>query len=111
MQTGWLFLILAGVAEIFYAVMMPKTQGFTQLAPSIFCLFFIGVSMYLLSLATKTIPVGTAYAVWVGIGAIGTAIYGMLVLGEDKSLLRILCFVLILCGIVGLKLISSDSSA
>ncbi len=64
--------------------------------------------MYLLSLATRSIPVGTAYAVWVGIGAIGTAIYGMLMLGEDRSLLRVMCFLLILAGIVGLKLLSSS---
>ncbi|QRF09447.1 multidrug efflux SMR transporter [Acinetobacter pittii] len=108
MQTGWIFLILAGTAEIFYAVTMPKTDGFTKLGPSLFCLTFIAVSMYLLSLATKTIPVGTAYAVWVGIGALGTAIYGMMILGEDKSILRIACFGLILLGIIGLKLISSS---
>ncbi|WP_267459834.1 DMT family transporter [Acinetobacter pittii] len=87
---------------------MPKTDGFTKLGPSLFCLTFIAVSMYLLSLATKTIPVGTAYAVWVGIGALGTAIYGMMILGEDKSILRIACFGLILLGIIGLKLISSS---
>lgn len=109
MQIGWLLITLAGLAEIFYAVTMPKTQGFTQLGPSLFCIVFIVTSMYLLSLATKTIPVGTAYAVWVGIGAVGTAMYGMIILGEDKSLLRILCFGLILIGIAGLKLLSSNS--
>lgn len=103
---GWLYLVFAGLCEIVYASAMPRTEGFTRLWPSAFCLSFIAVSMYLLSLATKTVPLGTAYAVWVGIGAIGTAIYGMLVLGEDRSVLRILCFVLILSGIVGLKLLS-----
>ncbi len=102
----WFYLVLAGMAEIFYAAAMPKTDGFTRLGPSIFCLIFIALSMYLLSLATRTVPIGTAYAVWVGIGAIGTAAYGMVFLGEDNSLLRILCFVLILAGIVGLKLLS-----
>ena len=106
---GWIYLLLAGTAEIFYAAAMPKTDGFTKVGPSLFCLFFIAASMYLLSLATRSIPIGTAYAVWVGIGAIGTAIYGMIVLGEDRSLLRLLCFVLILAGIVGLKLLSTDS--
>jgi quaternary ammonium compound-resistance protein SugE len=67
--------------------------------------------MYLLSLATRTIPIGTAYAVWVGIGAVGTAVYGMAMLGEDKSVLRIICFVLILAGIVGLKLVSTEPKA
>jgi len=65
----------------------------------------MAVSIYLLSLATRTLPIGTAYAVWVGIGAIGTAAYGMIYLHEDSSLLRILCFVLILGGIIGLKLL------
>lgn len=103
---GWIYLLLAGTAEIVYAAAMPRTEGFTRLGPSLFCLTFIITSMYLLSLATKTIPIGTAYAVWVGIGAIGTAAYGMLMLGEDRSTLRILCFLLILAGIVGLKLLS-----
>lgn len=103
-----MFLILAGVCEIFYAAAMPRTDGFSKLGPSVFCAVFIGLSMYLLSLATRTIPVGTAYAVWVGIGAIGTAVYGVVMLGEDRSVLRILCFALILAGIVGLKLLSSD---
>lgn len=105
---GWLYLVLAGVCEIFYAAAMPRTDGFTRLWPSLFCALFIGLSMYLLSLATRTIPVGTAYAVWVGIGAIGTAIYGMTMLGEDKSMMRIVCFGLILAGIVGLKLVSQE---
>lgn len=85
---------------------MPRTDGFTRLGPSLFCAAFIALSMYLLSLATRSIPVGTAYAVWVGIGAVGTAVYGIFVLGEDRSLLRILCFVLIIAGIAGLKLLS-----
>lgn len=105
---GWIYLLLAGVCEIFYAAAMPRTDGFTKLGPSAFCALFIALSMYLLSLATRSIPVGTAYAVWVGIGAIGTAIYGMLMLGEDRSLLRVMCFLLILAGIVGLKLLSSS---
>lgn len=103
---GWVFLVCAGLCEIFYAAAMPRTDGFTRLAPSLFCAVFIALSMYLLSLATRTIPVGTAYAVWVGIGGVGTAIYGMVALGEDSSPLRILCFVLIVAGIVGLKVLS-----
>lgn len=87
---------------------MPRTEGFTRLWPSLFCAAFIAMSMYLLSLATRTIPVGTAYAVWVGIGAVGTAIYGMIALGEDSSLLRMLCFGLIIAGIGGLKLLSHE---
>jgi len=107
---GWLYLVLAGMTEIFYAAAMPRTDGFTRLWPSLFCLIFIALSMYLLSLATRTVPIGTAYAIWVGIGAIGTATYGLVFLGEDNSVLRILCFVLILAGIVGLKLLSPKTS-
>ena len=84
---------------------MPRTDGFTRLGPSLFCLIFIGISMYLLSLATRTVPIGTAYAVWVGIGAIGTAAYGIAFLGEDSSIIRIICLFLILSGIIGLKLL------
>lgn len=104
---GWVYLVAAGVCEIFYAAAMPRTDGFTRLWPSVFCGVFIALSMYLLSLATRSIPVGTAYAVWVGIGAVGTAVYGMVVLGEDSSVLRVLCFGLIIAGIVGLKLLSA----
>jgi len=107
---GWLYLLIAGCAEIFYAAAMPRTEGFSRIYPSIFCIVFIAASMYMLSLATKTIPIGTAYAVWVGIGAIGTAAYGILMLGEDRSMLRIMCFMLILGGIVGLKILSSDTN-
>ena len=103
---SWVFLIAAGLCEIFYAAAMPRTEGFTRLWPSLFCGAFIAASMYLLSLATRTIAVGTAYAVWVGIGAIGTAVYGMLALGEDRSVARMACFGLILMGIVGLKLLT-----
>lgn len=105
---GWIYLVLAGLCEIFYAAAMPRTDGFTKLGPSAFCAAFIALSMYLLSLATRTIPVGTAYAVWVGIGAIGTAIYGVLMLGEDRHPGCMVCFALILIGIVGLKLLSSS---
>jgi quaternary ammonium compound-resistance protein SugE len=103
---SWVFLIAAGLCEIFYAAAMPRTEGFTRLWPSLFCGAFIAASMYLLSLATRTIPVGTGYAVWVGIGAVGTAVYGMLALGEDRSVARMVCFGLILMGIVGLKLLT-----
>lgn len=105
---GWFYLVLAGLAEVFYAAAMPRTDGFTKLGPSLFCAVFIGASMYLLSLATRTIPIGTAYAVWVGIGALGAAAYGILVLGEDRSAVRMLCFLLILAGIVGLKLVAGE---
>jgi quaternary ammonium compound-resistance protein SugE len=108
---GWIYLLLAGCCEIVYAAAMPRTDGFTRWGPSAFCAVFISASMYLLALATRTIPIGTAYAVWVGVGAVGTALYGIAALGEDRSPLRLLCFVLILAGIVGLKLLSPKPAA
>ncbi|RRF26894.1 DMT family transporter [Klebsiella pneumoniae] len=90
-MNGWMYLVIAGIAEVFYAASMLRTEGFTRIYPSIFCLTFIGVSMYFLSLATRTIPVGTAYGLG-RIGALGTAAYGIIYLNEDKGLLRIACF-------------------
>lgn len=110
MNWSWAYLIAAGLCEILYAAAMPRTEGFTRLWPSLFCLAFIAASMSLLSLAARTIPVGTAYAVWVGIGALDTAVYGMTMLGEDQSPARIACFGLILAGIVGLKLLASPKA-
>ncbi len=106
---GWIFLFIAGISEIVYAAAMPRTEGFTRLGPSLFCLIFICFSMYFLSLATKTVPIGTAYAVWMGIGALGTSLYGIIYLGEDDSPMRIFCFFLILGGVAGLKLLSDTS--
>lgn len=108
---GWIYVTCAGIVEVIYAAAMPKTNGFTRFGPTCFCIIFISLSMYLLSLATKTLPIGTAYAVWVGIGSVGTAAYGIMYLGEDDSPLRILCFILILCGIIGLKLLSTGPKA
>lgn len=103
---GWVYLLFAGLCEIFYAAAMPRTDGFTRRWPSLFCAAFIAMSLYLLSLATRTSPMGTAYTVWVGFGAVGTALYGVVALGEDRSLLRMLCFALIVAGTAGLKLLS-----
>ncbi len=107
---AWFYLILAGVCEIIYASAMPRTEGFTRLGPSLFCATFIGASMYLLATATRTLPIGTAYAVWVGIGAVGTAAVGMTFFEEDRQPLRIVCFALIIAGIVGLKLLSAKQT-
>jgi quaternary ammonium compound-resistance protein SugE len=108
---GWLYLLAAGLAEIVFAAMIPRTDGFTRIWPTVVCLGFAAVSLYLLSTATRMIPIGTAYAIWVGIGTFGTAIYGILILNEDRSLPRILCFMLIVSGIVGLKLLDSYSTS
>jgi quaternary ammonium compound-resistance protein SugE len=105
-SSGWGFLLCAGISEICYAAIIPRTQGFTRLWPSLYCAVFIIISLYLLSLAMRTLPVGTAYAVWVGIGAVGTAIYGIAVLNEPAHLARLACLALIVAGVIGLKLVS-----
>ena len=102
---NWLFLIAAGLCEIFYAAAMPRTEGFTRLWPSLFCAAFIAASMYLLSLATRSIPVGTAYAVWVGIGASLTVIYAMVTGAEAVSLAKIALVAGIIACVAGLKLL------
>jgi quaternary ammonium compound-resistance protein SugE len=104
--SGWLCLLLAGVCEICYASVIPKTAGFTRLWPSLYCAAFIIASMYLLALAVRSVPLGTAYAVWVGIGALGTAIYGIAFLNEPAHLARLGCLALIVGGVIGLKLVS-----
>ena len=108
---GWGFLLCAGIAEICYAAVIPRTQGFTRLWPTLYCASFIILSLYLLALAMRTLPVGTAYAVWVGIGAVGTAIYGMWALDEPTHIARIACLALIVGGVVGLKLVSDTPLA
>lgn len=105
-NAGWWFLISAGIAEICYAAVIPRTDGFTRPWPTLYCAVFIALSLYLLAMAVRTLPVGTAYAVWVGIGAVGTAVYGILFLGEAASAARIACLLLIVAGVAGLKLFS-----
>jgi quaternary ammonium compound-resistance protein SugE len=105
---GWGFLLLAGICEVFYASIIPRTDGFTRLWPSLYCSFFLALSIYLLSLSVRELPLGLAYAVWVGIGTLGTVAYGALFLGESLNLLRSLCLVMIVAGIVGLKLFAPE---
>jgi quaternary ammonium compound-resistance protein SugE len=106
MTNAWWMLVLAGVLEIGWAVGLKYTEGFSRLWPSVATVFCMIFSFVLLSSALKSIPVGTAYAVWTGIGAAGTAVVGMLALGESKDPLRLLCLFLIVTGVVGLKMIS-----
>ena len=103
---AWINLIIAGVFEIGWAIGLKYTQGFTRVLPSIATVGAMIVSFALLSRALKTIPVGTAYAVWTGIGATGTAILGMAILGESRDVLRMFCILLIVAGVVGLKIVS-----
>ncbi len=106
MNTAWIYLVIAGLLEIVWAVGLKSTEGFTKLWPSVFTLTFMLASFFLLSLAMKHLPVGTAYAVWTGIGAAGAAVIGMLFLGEPREIARIGCVLLIVSGVVGLKLLA-----
>lgn len=101
---AWTFLFIAGLLEIVWAIGLKFTDGFTRLWPSLGTLLAMLASFYLLSRALQTLPVGTGYAVWTGIGAAGTAIVGMLVLGEPATVLRFVSLLLIVAGIAGLKM-------
>lgn len=101
---AWMLLIVAGLLEVGWAIGLKYTEGFSRFWPSVFTGTSMVASVTLLGLAMKSLPVGTSYAVWVGIGAIGTAILGIVLFGESASLGRIVSLVLILAGIVGLKL-------
>ena len=100
---SWTILFLAGIFEIFWAVGLKYSDGFTKLIPTIFTIVTMIVSFYLLSLALKALPIGTAYAVWVGIGTVGTVIAGIMLFGESMTLIRVISILFILIGIVGLK--------
>ena len=103
---GWIALLFAGILECVWAVGLKYTDGFSRLGPSLLTLVAMAASFWLLSVAMKTIPLGTAYAIWTGIGAVGVAIFGMMVFDEPRTLIRILCLMMIVSGIVGLKLAS-----
>ncbi len=101
---AWLYLIVAGLLETVFAVSLKQSQSFTRFWPSLVFLAASLGSFYLLSQAVRTLPIGTAYAVWTGIGAAGTAIVGIVLLGEPRDLLRLLAIALIVLGVVGLQL-------
>ena len=101
---SWIILVIAGLLEVVWAIGLKYTHGFTRLMPSLITVTAMIVSIALLSWAMRTLPVGTAYAVWTGIGAVGAAITGILLLGESASLARIASLALIVAGIIGLKL-------
>lgn len=100
---AWVILTFAGLLEVCWAIGLKYTQGFTKLYPSIFTLICLALSMYLLSKASQVLPIGTAYAIWVGIGALGASIVGILLLNESSSPARITFLFLLLVSIVGLK--------
>jgi quaternary ammonium compound-resistance protein SugE len=103
---AWIYLTIAGLFEVGWAIGLKYTDGFSRLVPSLWTVAAMVASFIFLSLALKTLPVGTAYAVWTGIGAIGTAILGIYLFAEPATALRLSCITLILCGIVGLKLVT-----
>lgn len=104
---AWIYLTIAGVLEIVWAIGLKYTEGFTRPLTSTLTVAAMAASMWCLALALKEIPIGTGYAVWVGIGAVGTAILGIVLFGESAVWPRLACIALILAGIVGLKLTSS----
>ena len=103
---AWYILFIAGLMEIGWAIGLKYTEGFTRLVPSVLTLGAMTLSVVLLGLALKTLPVGTAYAVWTGIGAVGTAILGMVLFGDPATAARLGAIGLIVAGIVGLKLVT-----
>lgn len=102
---AWTYLFFAGLFEIGWAIGLKYTQGFTRLVPTVLTVASMAVSLGLLGLALKNLPLGTAYAIWTGIGTVGTAILGIILFGEPATVLRLLCIGLIVAGIVGLKLV------
>ena len=105
---AWVYLLIAGLLEIVWAYFMKQSVGFTRLWPSVATLGFMAVSFALLSISMKTLPMGTAYVVWTGIGAVGAFIVGVVVLGEHLSLLRVLAALLVLAGLVLFRLAPGD---
>lgn len=103
---AWMFLLIAGLLEIAWAIGLKYTDGFTRLVPSLWTVSSMILSVGFLGLALKTLPVGTGYAVWTGIGTIGTALLGMYLFQEPATLVRLACIGLIVAGIVGLKVVT-----
>jgi quaternary ammonium compound-resistance protein SugE len=103
---NWTILVIAGLFEVGWAIGLKYTNGFSRLWPTVWTVLSMIVSLWLLGIAMKTLPVGTAYAVWVGVGAVGTVILGIALLGEPANPGRIISIALIIAGIVGLKLAS-----
>ena len=108
---AWAILAVAGLLEVAWAVGLKYTDGFTRPLPTTLVLAAMGASVWLLAIALRTIPVGTGYAVWTGIGAVGTAVLGMVLFHEPRDLARLLCILLIVAGIAGLKLVTPEATA
>ena len=108
---AWLILFTAGIFEVAWAIGLKYSEGFTKLWPSVFTIVSVLISMGLLAYSLKYLPVGTAYAVWTGIGVVGTAIFGIILFGESRELIRIFFILLIVAGIIGLRIFSGNSNA
>lgn len=106
---NWIMLVIAGLLEVGWAIGLKYSEGFTRLWPSVITLVTMGLSFFLLAAAMRSLPVGTAYAVWTGIGAVGTVILGIVLFNESASPARLLCVALIVAGIVGLKFVTGDA--
>ena len=107
-MSGWLALVAAGLFEVAWALGLKYSDGLTRFWPTAATMIAIALSFGLMAIALRSLPFGTAYAVWTGIGAVGTAILGMAVLGDSAAPMRMLCIVLILAGVIGLKLVSGS---
>lgn len=103
----WFFLVIAGLFEVWWAIGLKYSLGFTRFVPSLFTIFGMVLSFYFLSLALKSLPLGNAYAIWTGIGTVGTVTLGIILFKESIDITRLICIGLIIIGIVGLKLVSS----
>ena len=103
---SWFYLSVAGLLEVVWAIGLKYTDGFTRTWPTIWTVAAMIISLWLLGVAMKSLPVGTAYAVWVGVGAVGTVILGIVLFGEAATIARLACIALIVAGIAGLKLVS-----
>jgi quaternary ammonium compound-resistance protein SugE len=106
---AWISLFIAGLFEIGWAIGLKYTDGFSKLWPSVWTVAAMIVSLVFLEYALRTLPVGTAYAIWVGIGAVGTAIMGMVLFNESREIARIVCLALIVAGVVGLKFVTPSA--
>jgi quaternary ammonium compound-resistance protein SugE len=106
---AWIYLIIAGIFEIVWAIGLKYTEGFSKLWPSVITGVGMAISFYFLSMAVKTLPIGTAYAIWTGIGAAGAVILGIILFGEPKSFMRLMFVGFILIGIIGLKATSGGN--
>lgn len=104
---AWVYLLVAGLLETVWAVSLKYSEGFTKFLPSAITVVAMALSIYLLALSLKSLPLGTAYTVWTGIGAIGAVVYGMIMFDEPKDIIRILFVLMIIAGIVGLKTITA----